>query len=276
MGLGPAAGWQASRGQASHQAGINIGKPERRDAGRPMPRLESVEGPEAWFAPAADLEAWLRGVGLAVCGKEPLDLGAGDVSLPPRWLRRPRDLGRLRDQPHPLRLQQAGAPVSQPGPDQAVHHPGLLARHGIVPAAIGLNPVGAQMPKAARTGCPDERMFFDWTTRSLGQIGIPQVSRRRAAGRGCLVAHQVGGFGLSLLCPAWDADWWRPASGALAATAMTDLLRVIPQAAPMVADLVAGMQDWPEAEGVANRRKKALPPSMVEDDGKPQQPLQPP
>lgn len=50
------------------------------------------------------------------------------------------------------------------------------------------------------------------------------------------------------------------------AAGMMDFLRAIPQAAPVVADLVAGMQDWPEADRVADRLKKQLPPGLAEDD----------
>jgi len=43
-------------------------------------------------------------------------------------------------------------------------------------------------------------------------------------------------------------------------------MQAIPQAAPVVADLVAGMQDWPKADEVAERLKKTLPPGMAEDN----------
>jgi Phage P22-like portal protein len=39
-----------------------------------------------------------------------------------------------------------------------------------------------------------------------------------------------------------------------------------PTAAPLIADLVAKQQDWPEADRVAERLRKALPPGLAEDD----------
>ena len=50
------------------------------------------------------------------------------------------------------------------------------------------------------------------------------------------------------------------------ARGMMDFMQAIPQAAPVVADLVAGMQDWPKADEVAERLKKTLPPGMAEDN----------
>jgi len=47
---------------------------------------------------------------------------------------------------------------------------------------------------------------------------------------------------------------------------MFEFLRVFPESAPMVGDLVAKMQDWPEADRVAERLRKALPPGIAEDD----------
>lgn len=51
-----------------------------------------------------------------------------------------------------------------------------------------------------------------------------------------------------------------------AAEGMTDFMQTIPQAAPMVADLVAAAQDWPDSDKIAERLRKMLPPGMVEDD----------
>ena len=51
-----------------------------------------------------------------------------------------------------------------------------------------------------------------------------------------------------------------------AADGMMEFMRVVPNAAQVTADLIAGMQDWPEAERVAERLRKTLPPGMVEDD----------
>lgn len=46
---------------------------------------------------------------------------------------------------------------------------------------------------------------------------------------------------------------------------MFEFLRVMPQAGPLVADLMAKMQDWPEADRVAERLRRALPPGVAED-----------
>ena len=43
-------------------------------------------------------------------------------------------------------------------------------------------------------------------------------------------------------------------------------LQAVPQAGPVVADLIAKMQDWPEADRVAERLRKMLPPGMAEED----------
>jgi hypothetical protein len=51
-----------------------------------------------------------------------------------------------------------------------------------------------------------------------------------------------------------------------AADGMMDFLRVVPNAAAVTADLIAGMQDWPESERVAERLRKTLPDGMVEPD----------
>lgn len=55
-----------------------------------------------------------------------------------------------------------------------------------------------------------------------------------------------------------------------AAEGMLEFMRVVPQAAPMVADLVAGVQEWPEADRIAERLRKALPPGMQEESEKEQ------
>lgn len=51
-----------------------------------------------------------------------------------------------------------------------------------------------------------------------------------------------------------------------ASEGMMAFLQAIPQAAPLVGDLIAKMQDWPESDRVAERLRKALPPGMAEDD----------
>lgn len=47
---------------------------------------------------------------------------------------------------------------------------------------------------------------------------------------------------------------------------MMAFLQAVPQAGPVVADLIAKMQDWPEADRVAERLRKMLPPGMAEDE----------
>lgn len=56
-----------------------------------------------------------------------------------------------------------------------------------------------------------------------------------------------------------------------AAASMTELVRAFPQAAPLVADLIAKNSDWPEADTVAERFKTLLPPGAEEGDGIPPQ-----
>ena len=51
-----------------------------------------------------------------------------------------------------------------------------------------------------------------------------------------------------------------------ASEGMMAFLQAVPQAGPVVADLIAKMQDWPEADRVAERLRKMLPPGMAEDD----------
>jgi len=42
----------------------------------------------------------------------------------------------------------------------------------------------------------------------------------------------------------------------------------IPQSAPIIADLVAGSQEWPDADRIAERLRKTIPPNLLEDDEK--------
>lgn len=54
---------------------------------------------------------------------------------------------------------------------------------------------------------------------------------------------------------------------------MTDFLRIVPQLAPQVADLIAQNSDWPGAEQLATRFAKMLPPNLLalnKDDVNPQ------
>lgn len=56
-----------------------------------------------------------------------------------------------------------------------------------------------------------------------------------------------------------------------AATNMLDFMQRVPQAAPLIADLIAGSQEWPDSERIAERLRKTLPPQLLEDDEKDQQ-----
>src|SRR6185369_1132364 len=51
-----------------------------------------------------------------------------------------------------------------------------------------------------------------------------------------------------------------------ASRGMLEFGKFFPAAAPMIADLVAKNQDWPEAEQLATRLAKALPPGMADID----------
>jgi hypothetical protein len=51
-----------------------------------------------------------------------------------------------------------------------------------------------------------------------------------------------------------------------ASEGMMAFLQAVPQAGPVVADLIAKMQDWPEADRVAERLRKMLPPGMAEKE----------
>lgn len=59
------------------------------------------------------------------------------------------------------------------------------------------------------------------------------------------------------------------------AESMLAFIQALPQAAAVSADLIARNMDWPGAEEIADRLKKALPPGMVEvDDPEEQQAMQ--
>lgn len=47
---------------------------------------------------------------------------------------------------------------------------------------------------------------------------------------------------------------------------MMEFLRGLPAAAPMIADLIAKSQDWPEADRIAERLRKTLPPEIADDE----------
>lgn len=51
-----------------------------------------------------------------------------------------------------------------------------------------------------------------------------------------------------------------------AADSMMQFAQAVPQAAAVIADLVAKNMDWPGAEQIAERLKKMLPPGMAEDE----------
>ena len=53
-----------------------------------------------------------------------------------------------------------------------------------------------------------------------------------------------------------------------AAESMMDFVRALPQTAQFIADLVAKNQDWPEAEVIAGRLAKMLPPQLLQPDMK--------
>lgn len=51
-----------------------------------------------------------------------------------------------------------------------------------------------------------------------------------------------------------------------AAESLLEFARVAPEARPLVLDLIAKNMDWPGAEEIADRLRKALPPGMAESD----------
>jgi len=51
-----------------------------------------------------------------------------------------------------------------------------------------------------------------------------------------------------------------------ASDGMMSFLQAIPTAAPIIGDLVAGAQDWPDSDRIAARLKKAIPAQLLEDD----------
>jgi hypothetical protein len=63
-----------------------------------------------------------------------------------------------------------------------------------------------------------------------------------------------------------------------AAAGMFDFMAKMPATAPLIADLVAGSQEWPDAERIAERLKKTVPPQLLDQDeqGENGQPMQPP
>lgn len=59
-----------------------------------------------------------------------------------------------------------------------------------------------------------------------------------------------------------------------AAESMIEFFRAVPQAAQFAGDLVAKAQDWPMANDIAERLKKALPPGLAEDEDEEKTPEQ--
>lgn len=51
-----------------------------------------------------------------------------------------------------------------------------------------------------------------------------------------------------------------------ASESMTEFVRVFPQAAPLIGDLIAKNMDWPGADQIADRLKSMLPPGMASGD----------
>jgi hypothetical protein len=49
-----------------------------------------------------------------------------------------------------------------------------------------------------------------------------------------------------------------------AATSMFELIKAMPQAGPMIADLMAENMNWPKAQQVADRLKKMVPPGVID------------
>jgi Phage P22-like portal protein len=56
---------------------------------------------------------------------------------------------------------------------------------------------------------------------------------------------------------------------------MMEFMRVLPQAGPVIGDLIAGAQDWPDADRIAERMRKAMPPELRDDDENQEQPKPP-
>lgn len=54
------------------------------------------------------------------------------------------------------------------------------------------------------------------------------------------------------------------------AEGMMAFVQAVPQAAALTGDLIAKAQEWPDADKIAERLKKALPPGVVEQDDDPQ------
>lgn len=55
-----------------------------------------------------------------------------------------------------------------------------------------------------------------------------------------------------------------------AANSMIEFMRAVPQAAPVIGDLLAKAMDWPEADEIARRLKNMVPPALLADPNKPE------
>lgn len=61
-----------------------------------------------------------------------------------------------------------------------------------------------------------------------------------------------------------------------AADSMMAFVKVIPNQAPLIADLVVKNMDWPGSEELSNRLRKTVPPELLEpEEGQPEQPAAP-
>lgn len=56
------------------------------------------------------------------------------------------------------------------------------------------------------------------------------------------------------------------------AEAMTAFIQAVPQAAQVAGDLIAKAQDWPDADAIAERMKRAMPPQLTADPDNPEPP----
>lgn len=57
-----------------------------------------------------------------------------------------------------------------------------------------------------------------------------------------------------------------------AADSMMQFMQAVPQAAPLIGDLIATNMDWPGADAIAERLKRAIPPQVLGEDAPPQPP----
>lgn len=57
-----------------------------------------------------------------------------------------------------------------------------------------------------------------------------------------------------------------------AGEAMTAFIQAVPQAAQVAGDLIAKAQDWPDADAIAERLKRAMPPELTQDPDNPEPP----